>query len=517
MKEVSMVALRNPIYPQLFLHGLRTDDGKWSLPGGHAKYGETPDEAARREFFEETGMTLLDPVMVWKEFLPSHDDPDGVIVHLFTGRAEGEPTPVNDPDHEFVTYKWLDPAQHPNMAVEKDSNALIHWVYHNLGLDKNELEKGRMQRVARFNPAKDIPEEEHEKISQWQEYKPPELYDTDNPSEWSDPSEWRERIGPMHPAAKQRALHKLAGKTHVRVNPHTKEREFLLHRGMSPDEHMTSVSGGFANSHHRTSWTPNENIARSFTSPEQAKAMGASKERLGWDKGHLVSAWIPESKIHHMPFVYGSQQGIKPHNPNIMRDEMEVIVKPNHRSEVATPESVPQSSKFHQAITEREPGAISGQQFVNKVYKDAQLKAIANLPKDQQAAVKEKLGYNKSESLTKGLKGDWKKQGYYLRYHKPGTYAPGERYRQIHMVTAHDIAGKKVGQLAGEDTGDGNFQAIMVNVDPQHRRRGIGSSMYGLMERATKLKATPDLESQSAEAEKMWDQPNRPFGRKPNM
>jgi len=33
--------------------------GEWSMPGGHLEYGEKPEECARREAFEETGLKLL--------------------------------------------------------------------------------------------------------------------------------------------------------------------------------------------------------------------------------------------------------------------------------------------------------------------------------------------------------------------------------------------------------------------------------------------------------------------------
>lgn len=56
--------------PQEFLVGLRTGShgaGEWWLPGGKPDPDETPKEAAIREVYEETGITLIDarPIPLW--------------------------------------------------------------------------------------------------------------------------------------------------------------------------------------------------------------------------------------------------------------------------------------------------------------------------------------------------------------------------------------------------------------------------------------------------------------------
>ncbi len=120
-----------------------------------------------------------------------------------------------------------------------------------------------------------------------------------------------------------------------------------------------------------------------------------------------------------------------------------------------------------------------------------------------------KKSENTKNQLKKGARGDWKKEKYVLRYHAP----KGEGAYGLHTVTAHNSNGNVVGELSAEDLNDGTFQANIVEVHPEHRRKGIAGAMYNHMETKTGLRAVPDLEAQTPEGAALWRQKNRPFGK----
>ena len=62
----------------------RRDDGAWSIPKGEFSEDELPEAAARREFTEETGVTLPDHLIALTPIAQSR----GKVVHSFAIEAD---------------------------------------------------------------------------------------------------------------------------------------------------------------------------------------------------------------------------------------------------------------------------------------------------------------------------------------------------------------------------------------------------------------------------------------------
>jgi hypothetical protein len=119
----------------------------------------------------------------------------------------------------------------------------------------------------------------------------------------------RDAIPRMSGSERKASLKALARKTKVRL-ANDGGREFLLHRGEG-NSPIRSESGGRVNHSVRTSWSPSSKLG-SFLEPG----------------GGRTSAWVHENKIiYHNP------------SPKVFSDEHEVIVEPNHSSEIESFES----------------------------------------------------------------------------------------------------------------------------------------------------------------------------------
>jgi|GEM_PF-4712454 len=90
--------------------GKRNDNGKWTLPGGHADPGETPVEAALREVEEETGIKLdPDQLSPMDSKLITMDDGSTLKVYGFRVDLPGgvDTETKHDPDGEVTDWDWI--------------------------------------------------------------------------------------------------------------------------------------------------------------------------------------------------------------------------------------------------------------------------------------------------------------------------------------------------------------------------------------------------------------------------
>ncbi|MEU8392677.1 NUDIX domain-containing protein [Micromonospora sp. NPDC048842] len=90
--EVALVLLVDSSEAVLLQH--RDDQAlvspnQWSLPGGRVEPGETPEQAARRELLEETGLRTGELRGLWSGPRPYEAGfPHTVTVHVFRGRTD---------------------------------------------------------------------------------------------------------------------------------------------------------------------------------------------------------------------------------------------------------------------------------------------------------------------------------------------------------------------------------------------------------------------------------------------
>ncbi|MFA5070101.1 MAG: NUDIX domain-containing protein [Patescibacteria group bacterium] len=80
-------------------------EGTWTMPGGKLEYGESFEDGAKREVYEETGLKLNEMKVICVNS-DRNEYAHFVTIGLFSDKFSGKPK-VKEPD-EIVEWQWFD-------------------------------------------------------------------------------------------------------------------------------------------------------------------------------------------------------------------------------------------------------------------------------------------------------------------------------------------------------------------------------------------------------------------------
>lgn len=110
--------------------------GAWGFVGGGIEHGETPEQAAHRETWEETGLTITRPLLLFMRFPRPHDKNPRLTWHIFyaataAGEADlilGEGQALRFVPAEEIPHLDLHPAAATILTAFLASTAYAHLV-----------------------------------------------------------------------------------------------------------------------------------------------------------------------------------------------------------------------------------------------------------------------------------------------------------------------------------------------------------------------------------------------------
>jgi 8-oxo-dGTP diphosphatase len=108
--KVALVEKTHPDWQRGLLNGI----------GGVMELGETPPDAMRREFVEETGVTGIS----WKHFA-TEIEPFGAYVYFYTAHGSANLPEKNDAGELL---RWVDPVDIYSHMREERALGNLHWL-----------------------------------------------------------------------------------------------------------------------------------------------------------------------------------------------------------------------------------------------------------------------------------------------------------------------------------------------------------------------------------------------------
>jgi 8-oxo-dGTP pyrophosphatase MutT (NUDIX family) len=104
----------------------------WVLPKGHVEAGETIEQTALREIYEETGLENVQLIThlgtILRERLKSNGDVEEKTIHLFLAYAPGNSHSQAPSDPRFVEVSWFSP-QEALKLLPYESERAFFWEH----------------------------------------------------------------------------------------------------------------------------------------------------------------------------------------------------------------------------------------------------------------------------------------------------------------------------------------------------------------------------------------------------
>ena len=225
---------------------------------------------------------------------------------------------------------------------------------------------------------------------------------------------------------------------------------------------------------------------------------------------------MPEQTAQHMEAGIARRSGIEPfrspkrgkegsqeekartHAKNTLKDLDEGIYKFNFKTGKKELQSNPNTM-----INARARG---DKQLVNQMTDQYKQKLSKQ---DMKLAASE----NSESDLAKGQNGDWQKEGYILRHTTPEDHGNYVKFT-VHAISPQ---GETIGKYDFFHNHDTNWSGVLQsNTHTNHQRKGLATSAYQLAEQISGKPLLPqdDFGAQTEDAEALWNQPSRPFGKK---
>jgi len=259
------------------------------------------------------------------------------------------------------------------------------------------------------------------------------------------------------------------------------------------------------------------------------KGIYLAKDPETWVNGHgyarpfLAEFHVPKSTLNHKDV--GGRWGGEKFIPSHLHDQIKlhrVIPLDAHAREQYGSHGWVEGAAGKEfdtgnPVDRNNRAAFKGYTYSGKDVRDMSPDEAGSLKQHFKQA--QKTGNLGKSELQKGLKGDWKKEGYTLKHTSypvenfDGSIQPN--FIQHHIEAFHPTHGSVGEAMFSQENGllrPNDDEGRSVIVDDPHRRKGLASAMYSLIEKKTGMKIVPSSVQDSG-GQALWSQPNRPFGK----